>query len=347
MKRFFCRCGQELFFESHHCAHCGRLTGFDPLTLEMVSLQGDGHVPETVGGRQLRYCGNKLRFDVCNWLTEADHPSGFCLACHCNRFIPNLRKPVNRKRWRALEQAKKRLAYSLLMLGLGLVSKWDDPDRGLWFDFLEDKRSDEEVAEGFVATGHAGGVITINVLEADDPCREAMRESLNEPYRTLLGHFRHESGHYYWRSLIGEVPARIEAFRALFGDERRPYDAALHRYYVQGPQLDWGTRFVSAYASAHPLEDWAESWSHYLHMIDTLETARAYGLTPPEARDAPFEQRAAHWMSLTLALNALNRSMGLPDAYPFALSRTVRDKLAFIDTLLRGRNEPQRLSRTA
>lgn len=335
MRRFFCRCGQVVFFESTRCVHCGSTLAFDPGQMRMVTLEGDGREPELIAGRTLRYCRNKLEYDACNWLAPLEQASGYCLACQCNHIIPNLDKPENLRRWQALEQAKKRLVYSLLDLGLELVSKWDDPERGLWFDFLEDKRTSQEVAEGFVATGHAGGVITINVLEADDPRREAIRESMNEPYRTLLGHFRHESGHYYWRSLIGEVPERLEAFRALFGDERADYDAALQDYYARGPAPDWSEQYVSAYASAHPFEDWAETWGHYLHMTDTLETAQSFELEPAGAGDAPFEERMARWMKLTLALNALNRSMGLRDAYPFVLSAPVRAKLGFVDELLR------------
>src|SRR6202011_5238904 len=35
---------------------------------------------------------------------------------------------------------------------------------------------------------------------------------------------------------------------------------------------------VTPYASAHPWEDFAETWAHYFHMVDTLETATAFGL---------------------------------------------------------------------
>ncbi|GIW98323.1 MAG: hypothetical protein KatS3mg111_1656 [Pirellulaceae bacterium] len=334
MKRFYCECGQELFFENDKCEGCGRQVGFDPSSLAMFTWFEGGATPGQLAERELRYCGNMSLYGACNWLIDAQSESELCLACRCNRTIPNLKKPVNRKRWKALERAKRRLVYSLLRLGLRLVSKWDDPEDGLWFDFLEDKRSDEEVDEGFVTTGHAGGVITINVLEADASLREAMRESMNEPYRTLLGHFRHESGHYYWQSLVADDPEVLTRFRRLFGDESIPYDQALSDYYATGPVADWQQRFVSAYASAHPLEDWAETWGHYLHMTDTLETAMEYRFVPAGAAAASFDERFRHWESLTVALNSLNRSMGLADAYPFVLSPLARQKLAFVDHIL-------------
>ncbi|RMF41391.1 MAG: hypothetical protein D6753_09700 [Planctomycetota bacterium] len=339
MKRFYCCCNQELFFESDRCETCGRQVGFDPQNLEMVVWHSADQPVQSATGRPLRSCANRFPYDACNWLVDAGSDRELCVACYCNRTIPNLQKKVNQKRWRALERAKRRLVYSLFRLGLELVSKWEDPEGGLWFDFLEDKRSDEEVDEGFVTTGHAGGVITINVIEADAPQREAMRESMNEPYRTLLGHFRHESGHYYWQRLIGDVPENLQSFRQVFGDETIPYDEALRQYYAHGPRKDWRQYFVSAYASAHALEDWAETWGHYLHMIDTLETAQAYGFVPHEAVGAPFDQRFSEWVSLTVALNSLNRSMGLPDAYPFVLSQAAREKLAFVDRILAARRQ--------
>jgi hypothetical protein len=201
-----------------------------------------------------------------------------------------------------------------------------------------------------VVTGHAGGVITLDLHEADDATRESRRAALGEPYRTLLGHLRHESGHYYWQRLIAAQPA-LEAWRNLFGDERAPYDAALQAYYASGPAADWGQHHVSAYASAHPWEDWAETWAHYLHFADTLETARALGLSgeqvavefepfdagalggdAAQARD--FAAQLKGWMELAGALNELCRSMGVADFYPFVLSLGAARKLFFVHRLV-------------
>src|SRR5262249_50270393 len=155
--------------------------------------------------------------------------------------------------------AKRRLVYTLLALNLPLVSRQEDRESGLSFEFLADPA---DPAAPRVMTGHAGGVITVNVAEADDAERERRRLQMNEPYRPLLGAFRHEIGHYYWDRLI-RGSARLAAFRETFGDERADYAEALDRHHAGGPPGDWQDRFVSAYASSHPWEDWAETWAHY------------------------------------------------------------------------------------
>jgi hypothetical protein len=215
----------------------------------------------------------------------AEASGAFCQACRLNRTIPDLGRPEHLLRWQRLEAAKHRLVYSLLRLGLALVSKFEDPDTGLAFDFLADPPA------GFpdgpnILTGHAQGLITINLAEADDAEREHTRKEMAEPYRTLLGHFRHEIGHYYWEQLVRDGPW-LEWFRTMFGDERQDYGACLERHHAEGPPPDWQERFVSGYASAHPWEDFAETWAHYLHIVDTLETADAFGL-----RIAPMAGRA-------------------------------------------------------
>ncbi len=180
--------------------------------------------------------------------------------------------------------------------------------------------------------------------------REQTRQDLNESYRTLLGHLRHEIGHYYWDVLIRDNPQWLKRYRTVFGDEREDYGIALSQHYADGPQTDWPNHFVSAYAASHPWEDWAETWAHYLHLMDTLETAWAYGVTiqpklakgktelglhshqDPYAQlqlvDAETLLKPA--VNLTIAMNSLNRSMGQPDGYPFILNETVRNKLGFI-----------------
>jgi hypothetical protein len=240
-----------------------------------------------------------------------------CLSCQLTRTIPD--QPENLLRWQRLEAAKRRLVYTLLALDL--------PRDGLTFDFLVPQ------ADQPVLTGHARGVITINATEADDEARELARVNLNEPYRTLLGHFRHESGHYYFDQLVAPDP---HEFRHLFGDERQDYAEALQRHHENGPPPDWLEQgFISAYASSHPWEDWAETWAHYLHMVDTLETADAFGLKVQRLQAEAGQQTAFHrllegWVPLTLALNSLNRSMGLQDLYPFVLSQAAIDKLRFV-----------------
>ena len=247
MRVFHCdHCGQLLFFENVTCIRCGRALAYVPERSTLVALDP--------GEKKWRLCQNYVQHDVCNWALPADDPNALCRACRLTKTIPNLGNQANKRLWYKLEVAKRRLIYTLDHLGLPL-----GPD--LAFDFLED-----------VLTGHKQGVITVNIAEADDAERVKRRIALNEPYRTLLGHLRHESGHYYWKLLV-DGSDRVDAFRSLFGDERTDYDAALKRHYNQGTA--WHEGYVSAYAAVHPWEDWAETLAHYLHMVDTLETSAA------------------------------------------------------------------------
>jgi hypothetical protein len=273
---------------------------------------------------------------------SVEGPEEFCAACRHNRMIPDLSQQENLANWRKIELAKHRLFYTLLRLRLPLRTKLEDPENGLAFDFLAAAPNGAPAEP--VMTGHDNGLITINLSEADDSERERMRHQMGEPYRTLLGHFRHEIAHYYWDRLVGDAPD-IEAFRQLFGDEREDYGAALQRHYANGPPPDWQERFVSSYASTHPWEDWAETWAHYFHMVDTLETASAFGMRvrPRVTKGADlsaamdFDPHSANmdriidsWLPLTFAVNSINRSMGIADLYPFVLPPPVIVKLSFI-----------------
>lgn len=349
MRHFACRhCQQPAFFENTQCVSCGHALGFDCDQATLLTLlRAEDGVLMTVDDHSQRWreCGNRDAIG-CNWLIAADRPDVFCRACALNRTIPNLDNPVNQSRWWQLEWAKRRLIYGLLRLGLPVVDKQQDPAGGLAFDFLED--APPGVGGDKVFTGHAGGVITINIVEADDVEREQQRKQLAEPYRTLLGHFRHESGHYYWQRLIAGSPL-LEEFRTLFGDERVDYGTAMQRYYTDGAPPDWQARFVSAYASAHAWEDWAETWAHYLHMVDALETAHSAGLRlghdagrehAPVTDDRPYQgadfaELMRDWVPLTIAINSLNRSIGHGDFYPFVLPPPTQHKLAFVHGVIR------------
>jgi hypothetical protein len=269
-------------------------------------------------------------------------------------MIPDLSFPENQARWRMIEVAKHRLFYTLLKLRLPLKTKLEAPENGLAFDFLA--TPSPNVPAQPVVTGHDNGLITINLAEADDSERERTRRQMGEPYRTLLGHFRQEIAHYYWVRLVRDAPG-IEAFRELFGDEREDYGAALQRHYANGPPPDWQYRFVTAYASTHPWEDWAETWAHYFHMVDTLETASGFGLRvrPRVAKGAnlsatiDFDPHRATtdriidaWLPLTFAVNSINRSMGVPDLYPFVLAPPAIVKLSFIHDRIQAAGAPRR-----
>lgn len=355
MKVFGCQgCGNLLYFENIRCESCGRVLGYLPDLTEISALEprgGDSWAALANQGVAYRFCRNHA-LGVCNWMVPADSGEAFCAACRHNRTIPDLSVPGNALLWGRIEAAKHRLFYGLLRLGLPLENRTDDPDHGLAFDFLQDMP--EGHAHG-VMTGHDNGLITLALREADDATREKVRGEMDEPYRTLLGHFRHESGHYFWDRLVARDPAWLDGFRALFGDDRRDYAEALRIHYAQGAPSNWQEDFVSLYATAHPWEDFAETWAHYLHIVDTLETAGAFGLKvrPRRARGAiaatidfdPYraasmEALMAAWLPVEFATNSLNRSMGLMDLYPFVLSPRVTQKLGFVHALVRRQPPP-------
>jgi hypothetical protein len=353
MKLFTCqKCGNLLHFENTICLRCGTPLGFlpDVMTLSAYDVQPDGTLAALAEpGPQFLACGN-AQSGGCNWLIHADSSRSLCEACELNRTIPDLDLPENVERWRAIESAKRRLIYALMRLRLPLTSQREDKEHGLAFDFLADAPDQP------VMTGHDDGLITINIAEADSAERERRRIELGEPYRTLLGHLRHEVGHYYWDLLVKEG-GQLFAARAVFGDEREDYGEALQRHYQNGAPPDWQNAHVSSYATMHPWEDFAETWTHYLHMIDTLDTASSFGMAiEPEARSddeanaevtfdpydtADFDKLVEAWIPLTVAVNSLNRSMGQLDLYPFALSQPAIAKLGFIHDLVRGAASPR------
>jgi hypothetical protein len=347
MKIFHCTsCEHLVFFENTICVRCQHKLAYLPDLETIGALEPYREdlwrcvLPDDE--RLYRLCGNYSRENVCNWGVPEDDAHELCYSCRFTLVAPDLSQPGNKEAWYKLEVAKRRVLYSLTSLNCPLNDKLEAPSRGLGFKFLSDN-----AGQGLkpVLTGHADGVITINVAEADDVERERRRQQLHEPYRTLLGHFRHEVGHYYWDRLIKESPM-IDTFRKYFGDERKDYAAALQNHYQQGPSQDWQNRFVTAYAASHPWEDWAETWAHYLHMADTLETAAACGLSlRPRRSDEPqlqapsdpvtgesgvFDEFLDNWFPLTYALNNLNRCLGLPDAYPFVLSTPAIEKLRLV-----------------
>jgi len=321
MNVFSCdHCGAPVFFESTACTGCKNPLAYFPARARMGVLTP-----------QDRRCRNGTDHEVCNWALDPGQEGDYCRSCRLNQMIPNLAEADSREAWVRLEIAKRRLLFSLLGLGLPVQGKAEDPVRGMAFAFLKDEAAAGKVK---VLTGHADGLITINIAEADSPHREKVRIQMGEAYRTLLGHFRHESGHYYWDRLIRGTEG-IDAFRAQFGDERADYGEASHRHYSAGPPQNWWDHFVSAYASMHPWEDFAETWAHYLHMTDTLETARAHDLGPLRpAGETSFESLIRAWLPLTVTLNDLCRSMGVPDSYPFVLSSKAIEKLRYVHDLI-------------
>jgi len=348
MRLFTCdHCGQPVHFDNRQCVRCGHQLGFVPDRLAIYALEPDEgpswHLVSEAA-RHVRFCAN-AELDICNWLIDADDSNSYCVACRHNRLVPNTGTEQGINRWRRIGQAQRHLFYSLLRWKLPHPDRTEDPQGGLVFDFLEDEMQGNTVIPAM--TGHEDGLIAIRAAEADDVTREQARTSMNEPYRTLLGHFRHETGHFIWDKLVRDR-GQFDAFRAVFGDERADYGAALQAHYDNGPPVDWQESFISAYASSHPWEDFAECFAHYLHIVDTLETARSFGLAidPQRYHDMAAEvdfnpykaesadQLVSAWIPLSVAINSIQRSMGQPDSYPFILSPQVVAKLNYIRRLI-------------
>lgn len=373
---FRCRCGRPLFFRNSRCLGCGAEVGYDPDLATIVVLPDSQRPPFRVAARRGRgtitrnyvRCANFETPAGCNWLVAleiaaAGTPASLCQSCRLTRTVPDLSIAEHGAWWARIEDAKRQLVSTLITLGLPVRSRIvEDPQRGLAFDLLR-----SPIDGPRVITGHAEGIVTIDVEEADDATRERRRSEMGEPYRTLLGHLRHEIGHYYWYRLISGS-AWCAEFRSVFGDERSDYATALQQHHAGGPPADWARMHVSAYASAHPWEDWAETWAHYLHMIDALDTALSFGVTaraveatfepfPVEALGGPGETDPTAssaflafvdaWVELSTALNELSRSMGQPDFYPFVLSGAAVRKLYFVHRVINGRRRSQRATSTA
>ena len=343
MKIFQCgHCGHSVYFENYTCENCGHLSGFRDRDRKMLTFNPLG--VSLISDREhieYKYCKNK-EYDVCNWLVERNDPQDYCHACQLNRTIPNLSDIENFEKWQHLEIAKHRLIYQLQKIGLFLPSKMSNED-GLCFDFVAQQNNPN------LMTGHANGVITILLREADSVQREQMRKQFLEPYRTLIGHLRHEVGHYFWDRLVKTNEPVLAEFRTIFGNEQHNYADALQGYYMNGAPNNWQKSFISKYATSHPWEDWAETWAHYLHIMDMVETAYFFGVNvnpndtakgmkanvsfdPYTIED--FDVIIRTCVPLSFAINSINRSMGVPDVYPFVITPQVVEKMKFIHHLL-------------
>ena len=338
MQRFLCDCGNLLFFGNSRCLKCGGEVGYEPHSGQMrrVRMGGD-----------YRFCQNGRTHGVCNWVLPTDSPEILCLACRMNRTIPDLAQERNRVLWGRTEAAKRRMLCTFLRMGIELPTKMDNPAAGLAFDIVS------TLANPTVTTGHLNGVITVNLEEADDIYRQINRQQLGENSRTLLGHFRHESAHYLWQRFLSELPwndpSRL-AFREYFGDEWLDYASALNNYYLRGAPAGWANQYISAYASSHPWEDWAETWAHYMQIIDGLETCEGLGIhvrnialplvmLPVEAgtlpqvlgvnpvEDGEFLAWLQRWICLSTVLNEVSQSLGEPPLYPYVISVSAARKL--------------------
>lgn len=350
MRPYRCHeCGNTVFFDNSACVRCGAWLAYVPAERELKSFRPPLDPAATEwealdgSGRRWRPCAHRLRHQACNWMVDHDIEGELCASCRLSAVIPDLSMADHLRRWAAVEQAKRRVVLTLTRWGLRPEPKRDDADdQGLRFLILA------PTFDQAVLTGHQRGVVTINLDEADEVHRERTRVDFGEPWRTLLGHLRHEVAHYLHHRCVEGRPEAEARFRASFGDERNDYAAAMQRHHSLGPAPSWPSQFISAYASAHPHEDWAETVAHLLLVDDALETAYRWGLRldshaaqaePNEGllnrRDASLrEVLVQEWLPVAQVLNALNRSIGLPDSYPFQLSDAVLDKMSLARDLL-------------
>ena len=362
-RAFACQCGRPVFFRNDICLHCKTPLGYDPERVLLRPLEpssdGDSWRAMAVMGDDAgiahdvyRRCANHASPAACNWLLPIDESASqpLCRGCRLVRTVPDVTVPGNDVLWAKVEDAKRAVLAQLFALGLPVRSKVsEDPERGVMFDLLRAPDGGPKVI-----TGHEDGLITLDVAEADDAHRESVRARMHEPYRTLIGHVRHELGHYYWQRFVEHTECEAPC-RELFGDDTTDYGEAMKRYYAEGAPADWCDAYVSEYATSHPYEDWAETWAHYLHMVDAFGTARSFGLAPAVSKlefdpfpvealrpsggalgesDRQFLDMVNGWSELTVAFNQVTRSMGEPDFYPFILSMTAVRKLHFIHRLV-------------
>ncbi|CAN5418927.1 putative zinc-binding metallopeptidase [soil metagenome] len=326
MKSFRCRlCDNSLHFENSMCVSCGSALAFSRAERAIVPVSDAGTYNDNTG-LVWHVCAN-LNLSGCTWLAPVE--GGQCSSCDLTRTRPSDDDLEGLVNFPAAEAAKRHLLVELDTLGFEVIGKDVDPDDGLAFDLLSS-------VEENVVIGHEEGVITIDLAESDDAYREKIRAKLAEPYRTMLGHFRHEFGHYAeWQLVRGSE--RMSRCKDLFGDESADYQEAIKRHYSEGPPDNWARSYISTYATMHPFEDFAETWSHYLHICDTIETAREYGLVTIGGLEAFSSFRdvvSGVWIPLSIALNQMNRSMGKDDVYPFVIPGPVLEKLDFVATLL-------------
>ena len=364
MRPFACgQCASTVYFENVSCGQCGALLGFSPALRRMLAFDppppapapwamragASGQPAGAADGSLLWPCANRLDHQLCNWMLDAGDEQRQCRSCRLTVAIPNLQQPLNLARWHLFEKAKRRLVFTLLTLGLPPEAQAGTAAGaiGLRFQLLATLPDQPPVM-----TGHGDGLITLNLAEADDVQREAARVALGEPQRSLLGHLRHEASHYLQQRYVDGRPAQARC-REVFGDERIDYTGALARHYAQGAPADWQQHYVSAYASAHPREDWAETCAHYLLVVDAVQTAATWGLRltgPTTAQpqgtngpeQAPVDELVLNqWLPVAQFLNAMNRSLGQPDAYPYQMPDAVLAKMGLVQSLLREAALPQ------
>jgi hypothetical protein len=333
MRIFRCdHCAAIVPFAASECGRCGVALGYVPDDRRLRELSAvESTATFLVPGHEAAMWRCLNAAWGCNWMLPAGGDSVWCRSCELTRGRPDVDRQDSIEAWMTAEAAKRRLVHELDALALPMEPRSDEAPDGLAFDLVH-------VPGETGVTGHRDGIVTLDLAEADDRHREAVRRQFDEPFRTVIGHLRHEIGHHYWNRLVGQTD-HLAHFRRLFGDERVDYGNALDAHYAT---LDGGwdeQRFVTSYAAAHPLEDWAESFAHYLHIVDATDTAAAHDLLPgtrvafdlDEPCPSPeFAEILAMWQPIADAVNDIAASLGVPAVYPFAPTGIVADKLAFV-----------------
>lgn len=347
MHVFHCdRCGAILPFDAATCGSCDAIIGYvgDDRRLRVLSPTADPAVFRLDGADQLVWhCLNAAW--GCNWTVPNEADNTWCRSCQLTRGRPDVGRPDAVAAWVEAEAAKRRLVHQLDGVGLPIVVRSDANPDGLAFDLVH------LPGEGGI-TGHLDGVVTLDLTETDEVHRDDLRRRLGEPFRTVIGHLRHEVGHHYWGYLV-QPGDGLDEFHDLFGDPELDYAAAIDQYYATAT-ADWdATRFISSYATSHPHEDWAETWAHYLHITDALDTAVAHDLVPPDSAGLligdhvgalEFGEILDAWRPINRAVSAVAATLGTPPPYPFEPSGRVIDKLSFVHRRLRDRPAAHRFA---
>lgn len=361
MQTFRCTCGNRIYFDNTvclvcqreigWCEACARLSGLEP-AVDAGTVQPNSYrCGHSDCGQPLNKCHNYIVENICNRCDAPQlappavndgspvaeiPPAQLCSACQLTETIPDLSIDGNREKWARLEAAKRRLLYTLDRLGL----PYADAEPKLTFDFKADYVPPNNAwrnagPKEVVYTGHAAGKVTINIREADDAIREQLRQQFQEAHRTLIGHFHHEVGHYYWEVLV--LGKRERDFIKLFRDHNAvPYADAMSAYYQNGPCENWNQSFISAYATSHPWEDFAETFGLYLDMISVLDTAaHLFKTIRVNFRSRSVVPLVERFQEVGILVNEFNRTAGLIDLVPDVVVGPVVTKLEFIHTLVK------------
>ena len=333
MRRFTCEsCAEEVAFDALRCASCSSPLGYVPAQQAVKVLHpAAGAVSFSISGDDAEFwrCPNSAR--GCNWVLPAGTGDIWCRSCGLTPGRPDETNPDALAAWSTAEAVKRRLVHQLDHLALPIDPRSDATPDGLAFDLVY-------VPGQFGPAGKVDEAVTLDLADADVQDVGAPPRRVHAPFRTLIGNLRHKVGHHYWHRLVGQSD-HVTPFRRLFGDERADYPAAIEPHQAAVAHHWDASRFVTGRAESHPFEDWAETFAHYLHILDATDTAEAYRLPDGQCemgrpQSSPgggtFAEILRLWRPTAPAVNALAASLGLPAVYPFQLTGVVLQKFEFV-----------------